>query len=301
MGNIRVNNYFGGRNLQILFRLFQLLILLPAQILPVSSERSARQAVPKFLPTPTNVTVHKGELAVLRCHIRNLGPKLVVWRRSQDESPLTIDKMTFSPEQEISVNYKKISETDSTWDLLIKNVQSSHAGVYACQISSKELYSHHVTLHVIDEPPDWQPELIVKGTEYVEQFNDIHLTCNATGVERAPDDIDWFFQGNRIHTSNPKWQNRIQVLKKKPIPGRSIISELIIQGSTTKDQGNYVCRSSDLNFRSVQVHVLNADKPPIKQRGLERSAHNSDHPSSAPHLTSFHKFVILLVIILAFR
>ena len=34
--------------------------------------------IPKFLETPTNVTVHRGELAELMCHIRNLGPRTVI-------------------------------------------------------------------------------------------------------------------------------------------------------------------------------------------------------------------------------
>ena len=34
-------------------------------------------AIPNFLPVPTNITVHQGELAKLKCHIYNLGPKLV--------------------------------------------------------------------------------------------------------------------------------------------------------------------------------------------------------------------------------
>lgn len=89
------------------------------------------------------------------------------------------------------------------------------------------------------------------------QFEDIHLVCNATGVDRAPEDVDWFFNGNRIHTSDPRWYERIEIVKHRPLPGRSYISELIIHKTTMKDQGNYVCRSSDLNIDSMGVHILN--------------------------------------------
>ena len=101
------------------------------------------------------------------------------------------------------------------------------------------------------------PGLTMTGTEYVNQYSDIHLKCNATGVDRAPDDIDWFFNGNKIHTSHPRWYGRIEILKQKPIPGRSYISELFIHLSTMADQGNYVCRSSDLSANNMKVHVLN--------------------------------------------
>lgn len=34
-------------------------------------------SVPEFLPVPTDITVHEGETAHLRCRIHNLGPKVV--------------------------------------------------------------------------------------------------------------------------------------------------------------------------------------------------------------------------------
>lgn len=96
------------------------------------------------------------------------------------------------------------------------------------------------------------------GTEYVDKDQKINLTCNATGAERAPSDIDWFHEGNRIYTNNKKWMNRIEITKYKPeIPGRSLISSLIIERSTLNDTGSYVCRSSNLETTSLKIHVLN--------------------------------------------
>ena len=85
----------------------------------------------------------------------------------------------------------------------------------------------------------------------------IHLVCNASGISRAPEKIDWFFKGNRIHPSNPRWKGRVAILKHTAIPGRSFISELVIKQSTIADQGDYVCRSSDLKVTNLKVHVLN--------------------------------------------
>ena len=99
----------------------------------------------------------------------------------------------------------------------------------------------------------------MSGTEYVNQYNDIHLTCNATGVDSAPEDIDWFFNGNKVEMSHPHWYGRIEIVKHKPQPGTSLICELIIHLSSTQDNGNYVCRSSELSFNSIAVHVLNGE------------------------------------------
>lgn len=134
------------------FRLLQIVLILSGHIVPVSSMKKHRQAIPKFLPTPTNITVHKGEHAELPCHINNLGPKMVVWRKASDEHPLTIGPTTFTPAGDISVAYNKLSDTVSQWNLMIKNVRPRHAGVYECQISSRGIYTHYVALNVLDEP-----------------------------------------------------------------------------------------------------------------------------------------------------
>ena len=85
----------------------------------------------------------------------------------------------------------------------------------------------------------------------------IHLRCNATGVSRAPEAVDWFFEGNRIHPSNPRWRGRVEVLKHTSIEGKYYISELIIDQSKIEDKGSYVCRSSNMDVDSLKVHVLN--------------------------------------------
>ncbi|KAL4227439.1 hypothetical protein ACF0H5_012883 [Mactra antiquata] len=216
-----------------------------------------RQTIPKFLPSPMNVTVHKGELAELVCHIQNLGTKMVVWRRASEENPLTLGTETFTPEEGISVSHARIDGTETKWNLLIKNVQPRHAGVYECSISSKGTYTNYVALHVIKTPALQKPELTITGPRYVDRYQDIRLVCNATGVNRAPDDVDWFFRGNRIVETLPQWYGRIEIYRHRPIPGLSFISELIIHMSTMEDDGKYVCRSSDLNVNSIEVTILN--------------------------------------------
>ncbi|KAL3866924.1 hypothetical protein ACJMK2_044171, partial [Sinanodonta woodiana] len=104
---------------------------------------------PSYLPSPSNITVHEGELAVLKCRIQNVGPKTVVWLKAGDESPLTIGKEVFAPEERMQVDYKMISSIESQWDLQIKNVQKRHAGTYECQISATELYTQYVYLVVL--------------------------------------------------------------------------------------------------------------------------------------------------------
>lgn len=95
------------------------------------------------------------------------------------------------------------------------------------------------------------------GTKFVNQDEQIKLRCNVTGISRAPDDVDWFFNGERILASLPHWRDRTQILRRTM--GKMYISELIVERSTLNDDGTYVCRSSgnsDIDVDSFVVNVL---------------------------------------------
>jgi len=73
--------------------------------------------------------------------------------------------------------------------------------------------------------------------------------------------IDWFHKGHVIQTQHHKWRDRAVITQRIPeVPGRSLISELIIEPSQARDAGTYVCRSSNLDTTSITVHILNSSK-----------------------------------------
>ncbi|XP_060556110.1 zwei Ig domain protein zig-8-like isoform X2 [Ruditapes philippinarum] len=219
-------------------------------------------SIPSFLPVPTNITVHEGETARLRCRITNLGPKMVVWRKANDESPLTLGKMSFTPNKNIKIQTESIEDADGEedrYDLIIKDVQQEQAGTYECRVSAMENYTQNITLHVLD-PVEYKPELRLQGTKYVSLMENVHLICNATGSSTAPDGVDWFFNGDPINEMNPRWHGRLYEINKKPLPGRSLISEIIIEKATMEDRGHYVCRLTKVLAEGFKVHVLNDRK-----------------------------------------
>lgn len=73
----------------------------------------------------------------------------VVWRRTNMEYPLTIGEMTFSPDDEMTVDHSRLTKSSSSWDLLIKSIKPEHAGIYECQVSSNHLIAQYITLNVI--------------------------------------------------------------------------------------------------------------------------------------------------------
>ncbi|KAH3741606.1 fibroblast growth factor receptor-like 1 [Dreissena polymorpha] len=249
-----------------------LCLLVFASLCKVSSEPwgERRKVEPTFLPTPTNITVHRGDLAVLKCQIRDLGPKVVVWHKANKDVPLTIGKTIFEQENHIDIKFQQISEDDSYWDLFIKNVQPKHAGTYLCQVTASKLYTHYVTLHVLDNPSTVNEDLILTGTKYINQGETIRLMCNVTGVINMLDGVDWFFQGKNIVTTAAYLKGEITILKH--MEGHSYVSELIIENSSLHDMGIYLCRGPNLKISSIRVDVLSAVKPNINRRGSDTDA-----------------------------
>ena len=100
--------------------------------------------------------------------------------------------------------------------------------------------------------------LTINGTVYVNKFSYINLTCNATGALRAPEDVDWFHNGIKIRQNDPHWRHRTYIYKyQQEVPGKSLVSTLMVERSEERDAGIYICRSSDKGAQSITVHVLN--------------------------------------------
>ena len=81
----------------------------------------------------------------------------------------------------------------------------------------------------------------------------MRLVCNATGGNHIPEDIDWFKEGDKIDSE--KYPDIITT-KRLSLVDRSLVSELIIDHSTVKDTGTYICRSSRDEIASIKVTVL---------------------------------------------
>ena len=95
------------------------------------------------------------------------------------------------------------------------------------------------------------PAVQVSGTEFVSISEPVKLMCNATGKPDPPHDVEWFKGGHKI---NSNAMNGVLITKK--IETKMLISVLVISGSRKEDEGDYVCRSSNMDHGSIKVHVL---------------------------------------------
>lgn len=213
-------------------------------------QRHGKHSGPQLIPTPSNVSVTRGELAVLECAVINLGTKTVIWRKLPYKHPLTIGVYTFIEDPSLTIER---NERRNQWNLLIRNVQPHHAGLYECQVSAQEKLIHIVQLRVKDSAATSHSDITLTGTAYVQKTEPIHLICNATHNVQSPRDITWYKDGEII----TQGVMRRIVISRRQISPRTLIGELKIARSNPADSGIYICRTSDLEVTRFKVNVLN--------------------------------------------
>ncbi|XP_071167887.1 zwei Ig domain protein zig-8-like isoform X1 [Mytilus edulis] len=285
----------------------EILLLLPLIIKVTSYSYKRMTAEPTFLNTPRNVTVHMNELAQLQCRIKNLGPKQVAWRKVSMDWPLTVGIVTFDPKEDISVSYKDLKKQEeglTQWDLIIKHAKPRHTGMYECQISAKNVYTHYVYLKVIDTPLVVNPAIAMYGTKFINLHEPIKLVCNATGGTRAPSLIDWFFNGHMIRGRDPRWKSRLRINDYVPdVPGRMLVSELTIDYSIFEDKGKYVCRSFAMNnfyTTSLDISVLNTEKEHGKRADTKKYSSTTDENPNSGYSANPSTSLLALTFVMLF-
>ncbi|KAK3597020.1 hypothetical protein CHS0354_014908 [Potamilus streckersoni] len=231
--------------------------------------------------TPDNVTHYKGERATLQCSIRYLGTKEVIWKKQNEPHVLTVGKFVFVDDPSYAIDH--VSHRQE-WNLIIVKVKPRHAGVYECQVSTKEDLRRLIQLNVIDKPAPKKDGIAISGKEFVDKGDPIIITCNATGENRPPDDIDWFKDGTKL---KPDAVRNIYIEKYSLVHTKTLHSTLEIENSDMSDSGNYVCRSSDLLITSKNIMVLNAETKPGKRGGFQSGTGSSaDSSQTRPSSTA---------------
>ncbi|XP_055716552.1 SPEG neighbor protein-like isoform X1 [Phlebotomus papatasi] len=235
--------------------------------------------------TKRDLTATVGQVALLRCRVRNLGDRAVSWIRKRDLHILTIGIMTYTNDQRFQSHH---TEGSDEWTLKISSPQLRDSGIYECQVSTEPKISMAFRLTVVVSKAKilGNPELFIKSG------SDINLTCVAIQAPAPPSFIYWYKDGRLINYSQ---RGGINVLTER----QTRTSKLVIARATPADSGNYTCSPSnsgefiDLYYRSdgvipwswlpdqasVVVHVIKSEHRAAMQH--ETSASPSPYRWSA--------------------
>lgn len=248
----------------------------PSQALPLTG--SGEQRTPQFVFFQPVVVVRPNSLATLPCSVRNLGDRQVAWRMVTQDKFLTIGKMVWSSQDpRILVDYKQEEEDITTWDLVIKNVDSRDAGLYQCQVTSSEGIVMNVELKIEEPTTTTRPKMRVLKKVTNRDFRDtrndaadeqrypqkqehftagmsIRLQCN-TSIDNFPSEpelqMNWYKEGYPI-----KSNKHTLVTWHKRLADRTYVNELYINKSVREDSGQYHCKLNSEVLEAIMIYVL---------------------------------------------
>ncbi|KAK8745102.1 hypothetical protein OTU49_000459, partial [Cherax quadricarinatus] len=207
--------------------------------------RFNNQVLPSFANTTlTNVTVIRGKVAYLHCHVLNIGTKTVSWVRHEDIHVLTVGRLTFTNDGRFEAMNKPGSDV---WSLRIKYPQLRDSGKYECQVSTRPSRARVITLNVVEPraviPPG--PEL------YVDHGSPLNITCVVPDSPEPPEHVFWYHRDKMVSFDGSRRGVTITTDK-----GPVTTSNLVIPDVTTQDSGVYICAPQGMKEASVRVSVL---------------------------------------------
>nr|KAG5691262.1 hypothetical protein BaRGS_015230 [Batillaria attramentaria] len=205
----------------------------------------------KFRREPEDQTVPLGGTAYFQCDIHAVPDDLlIVWHK--DDAILSTDK---------SARYETLGRA-----LVIRNVVTSDAGRYKCQVTNKAFFSNYAT----DVGPQWRislegtltvlsllessnksPVFLVKPQNVTEVMatESALFPCVVAGTVPTPS-VVWI---KNSESAPDKWEEVQSSSNVKVLPGGS----LEIHRATVDDAGTYACSDSEGTIRSTgELRVL---------------------------------------------
>uniref|UniRef100_A0A1B6DCB5 Ig-like domain-containing protein n=1 Tax=Clastoptera arizonana TaxID=38151 RepID=A0A1B6DCB5_9HEMI len=208
----------------------------------------------------TVVTAQVGSTATLPCVVRKFGSGVVSWIRRKDYHLLTVGRATYSSDERFLVEHARHLQN---WGLQIKFIQSRDAGMYECQVSTHPAASILVELRVIEAAA----EILGSPDLHIKSGSTMRLVCELHQSTETPMFVFWYHGPRMINYDKDR--------------GISVVSDkrnsvLTLSVAEKNDSGNYTCVPSNVKPASINVHVLNGEKPAAMQHGGRNSA--SNHP-----------------------
>eukprot|EP00094_Tigriopus_californicus_P005156 TCALIF_04970-PA protein Name:"Protein of unknown function" AED:0.03 eAED:0.18 QI:0/0.66/0.71/0.85/0.83/0.85/7/60/336 len=132
----------------------------------------------------------------------------VSWVRKWDSYIIGVDEVTFISDERFRI--LKPDQSENEWNLHIKPVRLSDAGVYECQISTKSKMSHYIKLDVVVPIVEIESDI---GDIHAQTGSQVRLTCAIRNTLHRPRFVNWYHDNQRL---SPNSQTIIHPLKTVP-------------------------------------------------------------------------------------
>ncbi|XP_044264091.1 fibroblast growth factor receptor 2-like [Tribolium madens] len=221
----------------------------------------------------TSVAAQIGGTAKLPCIVRKFNNGVVSWIRKDITPPtiLTVGLGPYIADDRFMVEHARHLQN---WDLVIKHVRPSDAGLYECQVSTHPATSIFIELRVTEA----SAEIIGAPDLHVRAGSSLRLVCTILHSTEPPVYVFWYHEQRMINHD---------VGVSVTIDRTS--SVLQFQDADTTHSGNYTCDPANAIPAYINVHVLNATE--------EENPAAMLHASSSGISTALFMTIMLIVAI----
>ncbi|KAK8404291.1 hypothetical protein O3P69_007546 [Scylla paramamosain] len=211
-----------------------------------ASSRSRASHLSRIKPEQQNNTeilAQVGGRVTIKCYTRFLGNEIVTWLKRDEDHLLTAGSQVYSSDVRFSVAHIK---NQDLWQLSLRDVRLSDAGLYECQLTTHPPTSLFFTLKVVEA------RAVIEGqpATHFHKGHTLRLHCIVERATEEPMYIFWYHNGSMVNYY-PNKPDRISKHRYS--------STLTINNLTWSHAGEYRCEPPLATPASITVHVT---RPP---------------------------------------